>query len=365
MNKQENQISLTEQYPRSLKEIEPPMERQQIYKKKLGHPLISVVIPVYGVEDYVEKCLDSVIGQTYKNLEILCIDDCGIDHSIEIVKDKSKLDNRIKIIQHKKNRGLSAARNTGVERAIGEYVFFIDSDDYISPEFIEGLVEAIDKSDADFAYNENLIKIYKEKKKKRHRKKIKLNPGVYRITKELQKMMVTAWCKLYRKRFLEENDLKYIEGFMFEDMLFHHEAMMVCKKVAISTKGNYFHRRFGDSYTLTHHLKDKEVFDEIEIYKAICNLYKEEGQIENTLSLGWLMRYFCRYSGKSQEKFYHELKKLFQAFDTTFLATRTMKEMNMYHAVINGTVVDAVRVTKRTLKKNRWGKIMKKFGWVQ
>ena len=117
---------------------------------------ISVVVPVYNVEQYLEKCVNSIINQTYKNLEIILVDDGATDKSGKLCDELAKLDNRI-MVYHKKNGGLSDARNYGVERATGDYIGFVDSDDYIDAEMYEKLYEALKKENVDVA--ESNIKI--------------------------------------------------------------------------------------------------------------------------------------------------------------------------------------------------------------
>ena len=115
--------------------------------------LVSVILPVYNVEKYVENSLRSVIGQTYPDIECLIIDDCGTDRSMDVVENVLAHSNlagkKIRILRHEKNRGLSAARNTGLDYAEGTYIFFLDSDDSIRPNCIEKHVEAISKDNAE------------------------------------------------------------------------------------------------------------------------------------------------------------------------------------------------------------------------
>ena len=100
----------------------------------MSGPLVSIVVPVYNVESYIEECLQSVCSQTYENLEIICVDDVGNDRSMDVVRSFAVKDCRIKIIEHDKNKGLAEARNTGLEHVSGDYVFFLDSDDWLSIE---------------------------------------------------------------------------------------------------------------------------------------------------------------------------------------------------------------------------------------
>ena len=128
--------------------------------------LISVIIPVYNVEKYLKKCLDSVINQTYKNLEIILVDDGSSDKSGLICDEYTKLDKRIKVV-HKKNEGLSSARNTGLDIAKGKYISFIDSDDFVSIYMYEIMYKEIIKNNRDIViarhiYFKNKEPIFKD-----------------------------------------------------------------------------------------------------------------------------------------------------------------------------------------------------------
>ena len=109
-------------------------------------PKITAIIPIYNVELYIERCLNSVMSQSYNDFECLCIDDCGTDDSIAIVQKIIEKDSRFRIISHEKNRGLSAARNTGIDNAKGEYIVCIDSDDWVDNTLFEFIVNAFEKA---------------------------------------------------------------------------------------------------------------------------------------------------------------------------------------------------------------------------
>ena len=114
----------------------------------MDEKLVSVIIPAYNIEDYIGRCLDSVISQTYKNLEIIVVDDGSRDHTGEILDNYAKKDRRIKVI-HKENGGVSSARNKGIEAAEGDYIGFIDGDDLIEPEMYKTLVDLLEEENAD------------------------------------------------------------------------------------------------------------------------------------------------------------------------------------------------------------------------
>ena len=112
-------------------------------------PKISTIIPVYNVEKYLRDCLDSCINQTLKDIEIICVDDCSLDNSIKILEEYAAKDPRIKIIRHSENKRQGAARNKGLEVAVGEYIWFVDSDDYIDINACQILYDTIKKFDVD------------------------------------------------------------------------------------------------------------------------------------------------------------------------------------------------------------------------
>ena len=116
----------------------------------MNKPLISVVVPVYNVEQYLKKCLDSIIKQKYNNLEIIIVNDGSTDNSQKICQEYVKKDKRIKLITQK-NQGLSAARNTGIDNAHGKYISFVDSDDYLDLEFINELYNTIIENKSDIS----------------------------------------------------------------------------------------------------------------------------------------------------------------------------------------------------------------------
>ncbi len=131
-------------------------------KKVSNEPLISVIIPVYKVEKYLEKCVDSVINQTYKNLEIILVDDESPDNCPKICDEYAKKDKRIKVI-HKENGGVGSARNKGMEKAVGEYITFVDSDDWLEKNFIQEMLFIINKYKVDYVTC-GYYRVYENKK---------------------------------------------------------------------------------------------------------------------------------------------------------------------------------------------------------
>lgn len=200
---------------------------------------VTIVVPVYNVEKYIVKCIDSVIKQTYKNLEILIINDGTKDNSIKIIENLFK-DNRIKII-NKINGGLSSARNRGILEATGEYIFFLDGDDWLEENTIELLIKNIDNTQIIganyYLYDEET------KNKKKLNLKLKYNikeKGIYLFQNEME---VIVCNKLYKVSFLKENNLFFKEKIIHEDEEFTFKCYMLADKIKYIKDYTYNYRR--------------------------------------------------------------------------------------------------------------------------
>lgn len=172
----------------------------------MNNELISVIIPVYKVEKYLDECIQSVINQTYKNLEIILVDDGSPDNCGKICDEYAKKDNRIKVI-HKENGGLSSARNAGLDIARGEYISFIDSDDYVSKDFIKNM--SIQMANADLIIC-GMKNVYKEDEKCDEKENVVIKNETLTFIEANQKLIkpkneiyVTACNKLYRRELFD------------------------------------------------------------------------------------------------------------------------------------------------------------------
>lgn len=196
---------------------------------------ISIIIPVYKVEEFLDSCVKSVVSQSYKNLEIILVDDGSPDNCPRLCDEWVKKDDRIKVI-HKKNGGLSSARNTGLEEMSGDYVLFIDSDDSIHSQTCEILLKNLEKNNADIsmASYRNVYSLKGLKEKKYNLNKLKTdiyeNDEIYELifNKKIPLIMV-AWMKLYKKEIFK--DLKFEEGKLHEDEFIIHKTFNLCKKL--------------------------------------------------------------------------------------------------------------------------------------
>lgn len=228
----------------------------------MNAPLVTVVVPIFNVSEYVEECLISVLNQTYRNLEILCVDDCGTDNSIEIVQ-KYQTDSRLKIIKNQRNLGLGASRNEGVNQALGEYVFFLDSDDFIKNDTIKTLVELALQSDADIAFSgataflhqnnpSNTYSTPEEKKLSTYienlNQSLNIKPIEITVSSEkflyaLKQIPCVAWGKLYKTSFLRRNRIEFVKDkVLHEDNGYHIKCMSCAPKVATVSECKYQYR---------------------------------------------------------------------------------------------------------------------------
>ena len=210
---------------------------------------VTIVIPVYNVSDYIERCVISVMNQTYADIEVILVDDCTPDDSI--VKCKSLVDNYqgpidFKIVKHERNRGLSAARNTGTEIAAGEYVYYLDSDDEITSDCIALMVAEVQKHPGVEMVQGNVRSIpYKEYYDLPYYNNpcyIESNRWVrYHFLKCGKSLPVNAWNKLTKLSFIKDNHLDFLEGIIHEDELWMYNVAKVLKTVAIIEEKTYIH----------------------------------------------------------------------------------------------------------------------------
>ena len=186
---------------------------------------VSIIVPVYNVSQYIVKCLDSIYGQTYNNIELILVDDCGSDDSMTIVHDylASHVSIDAHIISHKKNRGLSAARNSGMEKASGEYVYFLDSDDYITLDCIEALVRPLNNKKYDVVVGDYQYSNGENSDLKLHNEELSGQQILDSYANGLWYVM--AWNKLCRKDFLLDNHLTFEEGYLHEDVIWSFKLL--------------------------------------------------------------------------------------------------------------------------------------------
>lgn len=256
--------------------------------------LISVIIPIYNVEKYLNECIESVVNQTYRNLEIILVDDGSPDKSDSICEKYKSQDSRIKVL-HKQNGGLSDARNHGMNIASGKFITFIDSDDFVDEQYIEELYIALKNENADmsicnyirFSTKEEIIK--------------NVNNSVLNVfdsrecflkyfDKNYQSSIVVAWGKLYKKEYW--NDIKFPVGKLHEDEFTTYKLIYKSKKIVYINKKLYFYR--NNSASITGELFNIKHLDAIEAFENYITFFnnKKDKELEDNISLYYY--YFLR-----------------------------------------------------------------------
>ncbi|MBE7065896.1 MAG: glycosyltransferase [Ruminococcaceae bacterium] len=210
-------------------------------------PKISILVPVYNVEKYIDECLDSIINQTYKNLEIILVDDGSTDKSGEICDRYARCDSRIKVI-HQKNQGLATTRNVLVAAATGDYIGFVDSDDFISPNMYSDLIEIIQKKGADIAMcnigyvDKNGSEIINHNSSNPiSERELTGKEFVTELCDNYNPAYVVTWNKIYIRTLF--HNIHYPDGKISEDEAVIHRIAHKCNKIVFTSKIHYFYRQ--------------------------------------------------------------------------------------------------------------------------
>lgn len=209
---------------------------------------ISVIVPVYNVEPYLSHCLDSIINQSYENIEIIVIDDGSTDYCAEICDEYASADNRIKVI-HQQNGGLSAARNAGIKVATGEFIIFVDSDDIIAGNFCEMLLRTALQTDADIVEC-GFVKFESVTKQSTAEVSATIRPETFTATVALELLMKgdlkqAVWNKVYRREVV--HDVKFPVGKLNEDEFWTYKVFGNARKIAKIDNCLYFYRQQAES----------------------------------------------------------------------------------------------------------------------
>lgn len=239
---------------------------------------ISIILPVYNSEEFIKRTLDSLITQTYKNIEILCINDGSSDNSLNILNEYSKKDNRIKIFSQA-NSGPAKARNTGLANATGEYLMFCDSDDYYEPDMVEVMTKAITEHDVDFVMCEAKVVVQQDKYDisrtqgtiTYHRNLINKNGIIELDLEKKYQMNVLLWNKIFKANIIKKYGILFPNGFECDDNFFIYEYMLIAKKYYAVKKKlyNYSIRRNSIMDLFYKRISTKHLYDKIKIHKFL------------------------------------------------------------------------------------------------
>ncbi|GFI16801.1 putative glycosyltransferase EpsJ [Lachnospiraceae bacterium] len=255
--------------------------------------IISVIVPVYNVEKYLDECIQSVLKQTYDKFELICVNDGSTDYSLDILEKYCEQDQRIKVITQK-NQGLSVARNTGIEHAKGKYLLFLDGDDLLEDYTLNDLCRIAEEKNVDIInfdasvffmnldmYDGKLVNYYLRNKS------YGLMSGKQLFTEMMQSGdYCDSACLLFLKRkWLEENKLKFYPGILYEDCLFTTQCMLKVEKI-VHINNRYYRYRIRENSIMTSELTSKNMYGRLICYHHFCRyLYTEQFTSEQELAL--------------------------------------------------------------------------------
>ena len=276
--------------------------------------MISIIVPVYHVEEYIAKCLDSLIKQSYKDIEILCINDCTLDNSVTIINEYREKDSRIKLLNHTENKGLGGARNTGVKHANGEYIVFIDSDDYVAPTMLEKLYKSLKQYDSDVAVCGVMLTYGKDEKFIPHTAfhyDELAKKEIYNLEEDRQiltDIWPSAWNKLFKTEIIKKYKILFKERLLYEDHTFFYEYFSYCKKFSYIREPLYYYRQQRPNSITTQSCgREKEIFKILRyISELFDKMYSQEEKERLFAKIVVRLLYERRWVFNENDKNYYE-----------------------------------------------------------
>ena len=300
---------------------------------ELKAALLSVIIPVYNVEPYLEQCLDSVVNQTYKNLEIICINDGSTDNSLKILEKYQKKDKRIKVI-NQKNKGVSVARNAGLDVATGEYIAFVDSDDYLELNAYEESMKVMlaDRS-VDlvefrvniFADNDDPINVNREKVICRY----------YDTIFKLKQHSIVLWNKIFKAETIRKKGIRFLSGIVIAgDQYFSNAYFMLTHKTSFLDLCLYNYRVRNDSLigwqVRSNHNRKMDLYynyDALIDFAKKHNIYEEKKDFIYGQYIGQISK-FCNDNKRLMDAMNHWDKKILDSDCPDKLKVAYLKKRN-------------------------------------
>ena len=232
--------------------------------------LVSIIVPAYNVDKYIEKCLSSILDQTYTNIEVIVVDDGSTDQTGKLLDSLSQHDSRVQVI-HKKNAGVSAARNSGIEISTGDYLVFVDADDYIAKDYIEYMLSLIENTGSDFCLSKYCYT--KSGEKQTESECIdRLEPEDATALLLSPDVIVGCWNKIFKRSLIVNNNIWFSTTLFYgEGLTFITTLSQISKSVGVGNRKVYYYRRNNESSATTK-------FDINKLYngeKALKNIRKQ------------------------------------------------------------------------------------------
>ena len=330
---------------------------------------VSVVIPVYNVEDFLGECLDSIVNQTLDDIEIICVNDGSTDKSLDILNDYASRDDRFTVIDQE-NGGHAVATNRGMKLAKGKYLFLMDSDDILELSALEDTYNLAEKKDVDFVLFQ-AINYYMDTGEYVKKENYSMNALAdyvgdrvfnYRDVKDyLFDISVTPWTKLYNREFIERSGASFPEGLVFEDNVFFWEVLFNAERIVFLRKHLFIRRWYSESSTQS---GGKQFIDTIAVNNLIVQRFIDYGLFEEYKEFLYnrkIKSVLNRYNSTKEEfkqLFFEELQKDFrkmlnhERYDE-FMASLTDYNRERFELVVNSEdfVMFDLRISNMHLKR--------------
>ena len=323
-------------------------------------PVISVIVPIYKVENYLENCIKSIIGQTFTDIEIILVDDGSPDRCGEICDEYEKSDSRIKVV-HRKNGGLSSARNAGLDIAEGEFVCFVDSDDYISPDYCEVLYNLLKDTNYDFSvcgvkrFNDGDTPAVDESDNSCYT----LDNICFLSAQVNKKSEFGVWNKLYRKEKIKE--LRFAEGKLNEDVIWSADlALKFINGVVISNKQCYFYRQRNSGIVSSQSEKASVDLINAKAYLIDASKRLDAGLFEDALRYGisyswsFVDKIYCKKEIKENLEFLKALQSLIRTYSVEYKKHKDFSKIMLHRMILFSKSINLYRV-------NVFGRIFRNY----
>ncbi|MCX4276033.1 MAG: glycosyltransferase [Candidatus Gastranaerophilales bacterium] len=331
-------------------------------------PKVSVIIPVYNVEQYLERCLDSVINQTLKDIEIICVDDCSTDNSLEILTRYAKDDSRIKVVALKENKKQGYARNKALKVATSEYIGFIDSDDEIELNYYEKLYNKAKETNSDIACA-NIVAVKSDKINKAVWLREGKNDGqklctIFEKLKRVYENSSTSPCKhIYKAELLKNSNIGFSEGCFHEDQLFNIKAYYFANQVILENENSPVYKYFmRDGSTTRQDLKSprykKFFFDQLFVIQEIIGFLKLK-KIDNVTKAVLLKDFEQIVTNLSNKINEHYLMEFLAAASKLELNKEFIKKLKKDR---NKVFLQKIFSVKNEIRPNKKYKVVSVFG---
>ena len=295
-------------------------------------PKLSVIIPVYNGGKYIRKGLTSLLEQSFRDFDVICINDCSTDNSLEILDEFAKKYSRIKVVNNPQNMGAALTRNVGIDMAKGEYIYFLDADDYIDEKYLECMVDKIEQEKCDIVLNMSILSESNGTVSQFHHPSMpKINEdGEYldKIT-TIHDAPCFIWARIYRQEFLNKNNLRFIDIHATDDVVFNAIVDMYVEKTFVFYGEKYHYTVNNTSVTGVAKSVDDRDYQHIKAHSMIYDYLKGHNKLDDRLKL-FRVYPFMKVDTEEKFEFY---KKFFEKIEADFHKNESIyNEMEKYFA---------------------------------